>query len=528
MRNVALQRTLGELRAVEPHWLERLAAVREACPALTPMWAEAWWTALQQGGHFRLLTVFDGDMLVLALPLALHARRGLGTQVEALTELAPFFATLPVPEAFQVLVAALDEHVRDWYRLDFGMQREDDPRVQALLQAARELDPRSTLHTTHLSPRMTVPDEARRDAFLAMQQSRLRAAMRKRDERLARIGRVEIAHLTQPDQMSAGMRAVLEIEQESWKYRRRSDMTSRGNQHIFYGALAQLLAARGMMALNILSVDGEPVAHEYDVLSGDCAYSVKHSFKERLDGFSPGIQLRAASVSRYLANGVVSLDFWGGDARFKRIWATDAVPHGLLVTYRNAARGRVARSWERCSADAGRLWRGSRPAAWLLGPAGAHKMKSPPAAPAQRLWAALCSRVEGLRRVAPIGATAQPRPTLPDGFRLDLDPATSANFDRLELTIGPAVRLLRQPSENAFAVVVWRGHQVAAAILASDRGQRVDVLGCYRCGPDLDDRCLSVAVRAFSQKIDAKPYRLSRDDVAFRCDKTFDLSAYLA
>lgn len=472
---IALSR-FGELRAFAEPWKRALLTTTPRCPTHLPAWSEATLASLTPLHPFRVLLGVGAKQLELILPLTLRSARVLGrstTNIEAATELSPLFCQ-SAQDWLPRLVRWLDLEIPDWTRIEFPMVRQGDAAATELEHAARRMGLAVRRERTHLSPCLNIESDF--DTYIRVRREKIGGALRNKREKLSGLGLVKESRVTAPEDAPGAVSAMLEIEQESWKYYRRSDMTSRGQQHVFYHHLCERLAVDGQLSLNFLRLNDEPVAYELDILLDGTVYSLKHSYKERFRKFSPGVILRSYSLRDYFELGFQSVNFWGSADRFKHLWTDERVPHYRLTLFRPSRVGVLAQ-W---SSALRNRWNGSSP--WVVlnnffvGPVNRVKMKSPP--PGQlskwlrRLWPPQTARRRGRR----IDVNAQGRIAPPPGLVFK----SLGADESLPATVGAVLAHVRSRQDDLTpSCFAFRDGVAVAGVVARREPDGLTVLGCY-------------------------------------------------
>ena len=145
------------------------------------------------------------------------------------------------------------------------------------------------------------------------------------------------------------MTDVLRIEQNCWKEREGTSLVSEPGASSFYTRIARNCAARGWLRLELLYLDGQPVAHLLGVAYRGTYYALKTSYDEAYRAWSPGVVLFQYAIRKAFEDGLATFDFLGADSRWKTELANDQRAHVDACAFSRSAlhcrwdRARVAR-----------------------------------------------------------------------------------------------------------------------------------------------------------------------------------------
>lgn len=164
-------------------------------------------------------------------------------------------------------------------------------------------------------------------------QPRFRTALRSREKRIREKGAVELRFLDTPTDWEAGLAAVKEIEEDSWKIEAGSAITVQEFQWEFYRRYAPIAAEKGTLRIPVLFVGGEPVAYDYALYDRGVYYLMKTSYKNKWQELYPGFVLRKQLMEWSYAEGMREVDFLGKDEDWKMKWTTTARSHNEWYAY---------------------------------------------------------------------------------------------------------------------------------------------------------------------------------------------------
>ncbi len=167
----------------------------------------------------------------------------------------------------------------------------------------------------------------------ALDEPRFRTSLRSREKRIREKGRVELRFLDSPTEWEAGLHAIREIEEDSWKIAAGSAITVQDFQWQFYSRYAPIAAGKGTLRIPILFLDGEPLAYDYALFDRGIYYLMKTSYKQKSQDLYPGLVLRKLLVEWTYAQNGKEIDFLGKDEDWKMKWTGAVREHNDYFVY---------------------------------------------------------------------------------------------------------------------------------------------------------------------------------------------------
>jgi len=154
---------------------------------------------------------------------------------------------------------------------------------------------------------------------------------------------------------------LISVSARSWKRRTGNSLDQDGPQ-AFIRRLSHHAHARGWLSIWRLSLDGVPIAMEYQLIGDGNVYALRSDFDADHDSLSPGSHLSRHLLETLFAQGLRRYSMGPGDNAYKRRWADDAEQVLALTAYAGSLRGRALAAWELALKPAARRVReGLRP-----------------------------------------------------------------------------------------------------------------------------------------------------------------------
>jgi len=138
------------------------------------------------------------------------------------------------------------------------------------------------------------------DALAAISAGRLKELRRQR-RRLGEIGALSHVRVTKQGELGAALAAYLAIEARGWKGRAGGAAQLGAGTGAFMQEAVTALAAEDKARIDLLTLDGQPIAAAITLFSGDRAWFWKTAYDETHARCSPGVQL-ALDLTEELAS----------------------------------------------------------------------------------------------------------------------------------------------------------------------------------------------------------------------------------
>jgi len=177
------------------------------------------------------------------------------------------------------------------------------------------------------------------DRFLASRSSKFRNYLRRKTRQLEAMGCLEVRRAGRDLDLMQGYRDLLTVEERSWKHAHGTAITRIPRQREFYRLLCTGAAQRGRLHLQILYLDGRPIAFDLGITAADRYSYLKTSFDESLRLASPATVLRAHLVESLIKEGFRCLDFPAEPYEWEEQWSSGVRWHSSYLVYNRTLGG---------------------------------------------------------------------------------------------------------------------------------------------------------------------------------------------
>lgn len=294
---------------------DELADRAGAGPFARPGWVTAWREAFAPPGRFGVLTLRRGGRLAGVLPLVRRA----GVTGALVNSHTPRVDLLAEDDAAAGELAHAAVLLRQ-RRLTLAPVESGSRSERALREAAGVAGYRLASRTVLRSPYLVIPPgTTATDALLGRSMRKeLRRCRRRLDER----GEVTVHVERGEGDVEACLRDAVAIEARQWKGAAGTAIASDAATGAFYRAVARWAAARGLLHLAVLRLDGRAIAFELDLLDAGALYSLKAGFDPDLGKAAPGHLLALAAVDAALPRSITSYELLGDAEPYKLRWTS--------------------------------------------------------------------------------------------------------------------------------------------------------------------------------------------------------------
>lgn len=326
-------------------------------------WLEAWWRCYREPGMELFVAAvhdLEGELIGLA-PWYVRSTALRGRVVSFLGSgqvCSDYLTVLAAPDHEAAVAGKLADWLAgeareawDLIELD-GVERED-PMVARLLEefAARG-------HLVHRRERigawrLELPGDW--ESYTAALSKSRRSGVRKLEKRYFQTGRAVLRTAEDGQDVARGLQILRELHQK----RRKSlgDPGCFASQRFsdFLHLVAPRLHALGRLRLRWIELDGQPVATEFDVLSGETAYYYQSGMDPDAAQHKPGWLMQMSALRQAIEAGLGRFDFLRGDEPYKSSWGAERIGldeirivarrRSACIRHRVWAAGVRARQW---------------------------------------------------------------------------------------------------------------------------------------------------------------------------------------
>jgi len=336
---------------LEAPWGALVSRLSAPSVFLSPEWFNAAWLWRRDTSTLALLSAQSEGQLVGVIPLV-EARRASRTGPRRVLE----FLTVPDTQFCDVVSdAEFSESVieafadwlvaspRRWDVLDLGFLPEDSLVKRHLGPAlARRGRPVRFEHDGS-NPYLDLDEPW--EQYYAGRSRSLKKANNLASNRIGKAGAVTIDRY-RPDgleahELDSWLRTLVSVSARSWKRESGNSLDNAGPQ-AFIRRLSELAARKGWLSLWILSLDGKPLAMEYQLIFNGNVHALRADFDADYGEISPGSHLYRVLLEALYSQALARYYMGPGDNPYKLRWTDKSVPLSRFTAYSGSPRGWVA------------------------------------------------------------------------------------------------------------------------------------------------------------------------------------------
>ena len=371
MPNVVEINDIDALEGYRLNWQSLLGETRGASFFQSLDWLQCYWRHYGEGQRLRVLVALDNRRPIGILPLTvIEEKTGIGNMRVLgypLHAWGWFYGPIgPNPTATLTLAM---KHIaklpRDWDMCDLRWvdnDRLDHGRTHGAMERAGLIATKQVWQPTAI-----VNLTSGWDAYFASRTSKQRGNVRRYEKRVAKLGNVEhIRH--RPLGAAHGdddprwdlYDECLEVAHRSWQANTAKGTTiCHDSVRDFLRDSYELATKHGMADLNLLRVDGRPIAFSYNYVHDGYVTGIRFGFDAEFAEAGPGNVMYHRMLRDSFDRGDKVFDLGVGSLETKRIWQTAVVNSYRYTHYpKGCARSQILRLkhwWDRRKAAAKHL-----------------------------------------------------------------------------------------------------------------------------------------------------------------------------
>jgi CelD/BcsL family acetyltransferase involved in cellulose biosynthesis len=311
-------------------------------------WLRTWWEAFAGDRQLHILMMRKDGELVGAVPMMLSRERFYGFNVDSLQSMynphTPRFDFITAPGCAEAVYRTVWDYLSnrtDCEMITLNQVPYESPTIPAIERLAHADGWLSGQWIAPSSP--YIPLSCTHDELLKRLKGGYRYNLRKRYERLCKVGPVDVEVITEKDLVREAMQDGLRIEAAAWKGESGTAIVSDPAVTEFYIRLAERQADVEQLRLSFLRVGGKRISFSYILVSDNKVYGVKIGYDPQFHTYSPGNMLLNLVLQDACVKGLAEYDFLGVDDQWKMDWTESTRGHRWLFLFRNNTRLRLLR-----------------------------------------------------------------------------------------------------------------------------------------------------------------------------------------
>jgi CelD/BcsL family acetyltransferase involved in cellulose biosynthesis len=310
------------------------------------IWLRTWWESFGEGKQLHVITLRAGGELVAAVPLMRTRARMYGLRLNTIETIYN-----PHTPRCDFIIAGDRRpgiYERIWRELShtdrcdaivLNQVPDNSPTVPAIDGLAQADGWLTGQWASPPSP--YIPLNCTYEEFFAGLKRGDRYNLRKRHERLGKLGHIDVEVIPDRNGLREAMEDGLRIEAAAWKGQHGTAIASDTAVTEFYLRLAEREADLGHLRLSFLRVGGKRISFNYLLRNNKTLYGVKIGYDPEYHTYSPGNALLNLILQQACADGMAEYDFLGVDDAWKFDWTRQTRRHRWLFLFRNNLRPKL-------------------------------------------------------------------------------------------------------------------------------------------------------------------------------------------
>ncbi|MEP7153727.1 MAG: GNAT family N-acetyltransferase, partial [Nitrospira sp.] len=174
-----------------------------------------------------------------------------------------------------------------------------------------------------------------------------RYTLQRKTKCLQGAGRVEYSRATSPADIDAAFESLVTLHQQRWSTGSSGGVFATERSRRFHREMVQVLSERGRVSLDLLELDGRPIAAIYGFVYEGVYYFYLPGFDQTaVPKASPGLLLLYHRIEQSIRDGERTLDLLQGAQPYKLEWSNDLRRSVTLRYYNRCARAVVLKLLE--------------------------------------------------------------------------------------------------------------------------------------------------------------------------------------
>ena len=339
--------SLEEFKGLACEWERLLRTVPGHSFFVTWEWLYYWAKHYLSADQLKILLVFDDRKRLIGIApfylrmtsvyglISVRELRLLGSETVCSSYLDLIVNEQHKPAVLRGLYEYLfDEARKTWDVLTLSEVAAESSTLDLWNELVDEAGKVGEVVGTSCCPVIRLPDDV--DTYRAGLGRHRRYTLQRKTKCLQRAGRMEYARITSPREIDAAFESLVSLHQRRWSTRANGGVFADDVSRRFHREVVQVLSERGRVSLDLLKLDGRPIAAIYGFVYGGTYYFYLPGFDPAAaPKASPGLLLLHHRIEAAIREGMTTVDLLQGAQPYKLEWSTD---RRRLMTWRYSNR----------------------------------------------------------------------------------------------------------------------------------------------------------------------------------------------
>ena len=326
--------SLEEFKGLACQWEQLLGTVSGHSFFLTWEWLYYWAKHYLSGDQLKILLVFDDCKRLIGIaPLYLRMTSVYG--LISVRELRLLGSETVCSSYLDIVASERDKRAvcrslyrylfndarNEWDILTFSDVSAESSTLDLWTELVDEAGKVGEVVGTSCCPVIRLPDDI--ETYRAGLGRNRRYTLQRKTKCLQCAGRMEYARITSPREIDAAFESLVSLHQQRWSTYVNGGVFANDVSRRFHREIVQVLSERGRVSLDLLILDGRPIAAIYGFVYGGTYYFYLPGFDPAaMPKASPGLLLLHQVIEQAISDGAHMVDLLQGAQPYKLEWST--------------------------------------------------------------------------------------------------------------------------------------------------------------------------------------------------------------
>jgi len=326
--------SLEEFKGLACQWEQLLGTVSGHSFFLTWEWLYYWAKHYLRGNQLKILLVFDDCKRLIGIaPLYLRMTSVYG--LISVRELRLLGSETVCSSYLDIVASERDKRAvcrslyrylfndarNEWDILTFSDVSAESSTLDLWTELVDEAGKVGEVVGTSCCPVIRLPDDI--ETYRAGLGRNRRYTLQRKTKCLQCAGRMEYARITSPREIDAAFESLVSLHQQRWSTYVNGGVFANDVSRRFHREIVQVLSERGRVSLDLLILDGRPIAAIYGFVYGGTYYFYLPGFDPAaMPKASPGLLLLHQVIEQAISDGAHMVDLLQGAQPYKLEWST--------------------------------------------------------------------------------------------------------------------------------------------------------------------------------------------------------------
>lgn len=197
------------------------------------------------------------------------------------------------------------------------------PSPGAIDSAIQDCKPRRTISIYHHDSKYILCRNEEENTLEKLS-SKFKKNIRRLNNKLKKTGNITLDFVREKDGLKTAFEEFLKVESAGWKGEGQTALTQNLTQKSFYEAILNSFSKQGRCVIHTLKLDGEPIASQFAILSGETYYMLKIGYDESYKSSGPGTVLLEETIRLFTQDSDINYISFITGSTWQDQWSPEA------------------------------------------------------------------------------------------------------------------------------------------------------------------------------------------------------------